>query len=79
VSAQQIVEIVGALTKAEMQEKKNIIGIRDNSGKVRAVHVPKGLMSDIVRPLWERRVVLSGQTRYRVLTLLEIQPKDDES
>jgi hypothetical protein len=50
-STQKGVEIVGTLTNAETQDKKNIIGIRDDSGKVHTVHVPKGLMSDIVRPL----------------------------
>ena len=77
--SQQYVEIFGTLTKAEIQKTKNIIGIRDDAtNKVSTVHVPSGLMGDIVRPLWERRVRLTGERTASEINLLTIDAVDDD-
>lgn len=72
------IELQGTLTKAETQSRKdrNIIGVEDASGKVHTVHVPKGLMSDIVRPNWEKQVKIVGQFRFGVISLSHIEPLD---
>ena len=43
------------------------------------VQVPTGMMNDIVRPMWDRRVVITGMRRGNVVTLATIDPNDGDS
>ena len=43
------------------------------------VQVPTGMMNDIVRPMWDRRVVITGMLRGNVVTLATIDPDDSDS
>lgn len=71
------IEIKGILTEASKKKTRNVIGIRNEVGKVRTIHVPAGLMNDIVRPLWDHLVVTTAQERPGKLVLLDIEPGDD--
>ena len=43
------------------------------------VQVPTGMMNDIVRPMWDRRVVITGMRRGNVNTLATIDPDDADA
>jgi len=75
----KMIRVVGELTEAAKKERSNTIGLKDDIGRVRTIHVPKGLMSDIVRPLWERRVAVTGRERLGVLVLENIEPVEEEA
>lgn len=74
---QKQVEIVGVLTEAAKKDRTNTIGLKDDTGRVRVVHVPKGLMTDIVRPLFDRRVRVIGTERGCSVSLRDIEPLDE--
>lgn len=58
------VEVRGWLRRADaFSEESNKIGIRDESGTSRVVIVPTNQMDDIVRPLWGKKVVVTGTRR----------------
>jgi hypothetical protein len=73
------IRIVGELTEAAKKEKSNTIGLKEDNGRVRTIQVPRGLMSDIVRPLWERRVEVTARERGGALLLQGIDPVEDQS
>lgn len=77
---QKTVRFSGVLTEAAKKKTSNVIGIRDNKGKVNAVHVPSALLNDIVRPLWDREVNVVAREKGKRVELVDIQPTDqDES
>ena len=52
------VEYEGMLSYADA--KNNKIKIVDDTGKNRIIHVPPGMLGDIVKPLWEHTVRIKG-------------------
>lgn len=75
--AQSTLESVkGRLLYADELGKKGKIQIREENGKVRLVHVPKALMSDIVKPLWEDTVIVTGYLNKGVIELQDIKRAD---
>jgi hypothetical protein len=54
----QPIELRGILTFADSQ--KNAIKLTDSDNKEYKIIVPKGLMSDVVKPFFEEEVVISG-------------------
>lgn len=54
------VEVRGRLLFADSAGKSNRIKIIDDDGARHSFRVPEGLMADIVKPLWEDRVVVYG-------------------
>ena len=58
------VELRGWLRRADaFREDSNRIGIRDESGTSRVVIVPTNQMDDIVKPLWGKKVMVTGTRR----------------
>lgn len=68
------VTVSGILKRADsLKEGKNEIIIVDVTGFRHAIIVPPGMMSDIVRPLWETDVVVTGTRRGRKISLQDIK------
>ncbi|GAG15568.1 unnamed protein product, partial [marine sediment metagenome] len=51
----------------------------DAKGKSHRVIVPKGMMSDIVKPLWENKVRVTGMKVKTTVFLQDIQPSEDDT
>lgn len=54
------VTVEGRLKYADDTHEKAMIKIVDDRGKGHFIIVPEGMMSDIVKPLWDTNVVVSG-------------------
>ena len=68
------VDIRGTLRFADATgSEENIIKIIDDKGRRRSVHVPVGMMNDIVRPMWDSKVVVKGLRKRRTITLQDIE------
>jgi hypothetical protein len=70
-------QVEGSLRFADSTKSEKEIKIVDKDGKVHRVRVPEGLMDDIVRPMWDRNVVVSGREQKGVLVLEDIKPTDE--
>lgn len=69
------IEISGILKFADsLREGKNKIQILDTSNVRHSIVVPPGMMSDIVKPLWETEVTVKGLCKGKTVTLLNIRP-----
>lgn len=69
------VQVIGFLKMADARKagKDHIQLIAENNVE-HTVVVPSGMMSDIVRPLWDARVVVTGTQRGSKITLEDIRP-----
>lgn len=75
--AEEHVRVRGTLKLADaLREDERFITVVDENGRKHRVRVPTGLMDDIVRPLWESVVDVSGIKRGRVIDLLSIAKVD---
>ncbi len=68
-------EIYGQLLYADAT-KTNKIKLVEDEGNTHAIIVPKGMMNDIVRPLWDSYVRVIGTPKGKSLVLDEIDPAD---
>jgi hypothetical protein len=70
--------IIGLFKAAdELFGREHVIGVEDMHGNRHKIAVPKGMLHDIVRPLWGERVVLRVQPRKsKVSKLIDIAPAD---
>lgn len=61
--------VTGVLLFADaLEHKQNLIKLVDEAGVTHSIVVPSGMMDDIVRPLWDSRVTVTGpRTRGRIL------------
>lgn len=77
-SSKGVLSITGWLKLGETTRKKQIIQIRNRTDEeLYIVSVPTGMLSDVVRPLWDRLVTVYGQQRKkRHLDLLDIEPAE---
>ncbi len=66
------VEIVGQLKYAD-SIKENDIKIVDDKSKAHKIIVPEGMMSDIVKPLWDEKVKINGKKIRGKVILFDIQ------
>ena len=67
------VEVRGTLRFADATgDEANQIKIVTDEGTRRSVRVPVGMMNDIVRPMWDSRVVIKGLRRGRTIVLQDI-------
>lgn len=81
-SSQQesVIEISGVLKYADsLKEGKDKIQILDVSNVPHSIVVPPGMMSDIVKPLWETDVTVTGILRGKTITLQNIRPRSSEA
>lgn len=65
--------VTGTLLFADaMEHKQNLIKLVDEAGVKHSIVVPPGMMDDIVRPLWDYRVTVSGPLRRGRILLTDI-------
>jgi len=76
----KIVEIVGRLKYADSTSKTNKIKLINDKNKKDKymVIVPEGMMTDIVKPLWDEKVIIKGEKKGRSILLYDIQPVNED-
>jgi hypothetical protein len=73
-----VVEITGTLKLADARKKTDEIQII-SAGNVRhTVVVPPGMMSDIVKPLWDSEVTVTGTQKGKKIHLMQIRPVEPD-
>lgn len=72
--AEKPIEIIGTLKFADDTQHTGRIQLMDESGKRYKIIVPEGMMTDIVRPMWDTVVVVSGRETLQGLLLEDIAP-----
>ncbi|HUT02508.1 MAG TPA: hypothetical protein VM163_01275 [bacterium] len=73
-------ELSGVLLEADAKSSsRGVIQVVDDAGKSHRFVVPRGIMSDIVKPMFEERVTVTAQRKGRGFLLESIHPVDDES
>lgn len=73
------VTVTGALRFADaLRPDESEIRLLDDQGAQHKIRVPEGMMSDIVRPLWDSRVTISGRRQDGFIILETIDPADEE-
>ncbi len=69
--------VTGVLRFAdELKPESARIKVRADGGAEYVVHVPQGMMSDIVRPLWGETVTIQGRWKGKSIELDDIQRAD---
>ncbi len=72
---ESIVEVSGIVRMADaLRAGKDTIKIIDGAGRHHTIIVPPGMMSDIVKPLWDTQVLVSGIKSRRAIELRDIRP-----
>ena len=67
--------IQGILKEADARDsKRGKIHIIDKDGASHTVIVPPSMMADIVRPLWESEVIITGDRKRKLIHLTDIRP-----
>jgi hypothetical protein len=68
------VSVQGILKLADATESRHEIGLIDSNARKHRVVVPEGMMDDIVRPLWDVEVKVTGEKRGSAIYLNDIRP-----
>jgi hypothetical protein len=69
----KVATITGRLLLADARHSgREKIQLIDDAGQAHNVIVPEGMMSDIVKPLWEERVKVTGYYKQRAIRLEDI-------
>ena len=69
------VEVMGLLRHASKEEdEESSIRLVDEGGKRHVILVPTGMMNDIVKPLWDEQVRVTGMKVGRLITMENITP-----
>lgn len=70
---EQTIRILGTLLAADAKHMElGRIQIVDDNGKAHRVRVPRGMMSDIVKPMFEERVIATARRKEKVFLLESI-------
>lgn len=69
--------VTGHLRFADAVHEQHIIQLVDEKKKRHRIIVPEGMMSDIVKPLWDDRVTVTGRVEGKTLVLADIKPETD--
>jgi hypothetical protein len=72
------VEVTGTLKMADARKKTDEIQIISVGNVRHTVVVPPGMMSDIVKPLWDTEVTVTGMQKGKKIQLLQIRPVDPD-
>ena len=67
------VEVSGILKMADSRKKMDEIQLIASDGVRHTVVVPEGMMSDIVKPLWDAEVAVTGVRKGRKIHLIQIR------
>lgn len=70
--AEKFVKVTGRLLFADATRKKRKIQLIDEAETAYTIIVPEGMMNDIVRPLWDDIVVVTGTRSKNKIHLIEI-------
>ena len=70
--SEEKVQVQGRLLFADAVKDAHEIKLVDEQGKQHHVSVPPGMMSDIVRPLWEYTVIVKGSRTGNIILLEDI-------
>ena len=68
------IELIGVLSYAD--SKKSTIKLTDKDNKDYIVTVPKGLLSDVVKPYFEEEVILKGLKVGKIIELKDLEPNE---
>jgi hypothetical protein len=68
------VQVTGTLKFANSLKKTNEIQIVSGGNVRHTIVVPEGMMSDIVKPLWEEEVTVTGTLKRKKIHLMQIRP-----
>ena len=68
------VTVRGVLHYANVIGREDTIKLEDQNGSVYEILVPEGMMADIVRPLWDDEVIVTGIRRRKRIKLGDIVP-----
>lgn len=72
-------EVQGTLLEANAKsQRQGSIEVVDKQGKTHRLSVPRGMMSDIVKPMFEERVIVRAQRKGNVLLLESIDLVEEE-
>lgn len=71
------VTVTGILLFADATRQQNLIKLVEESGKHHSILVPPGMMDDIVRPLWDYRVTVTGVQEGKKILLTDIMKARD--
>jgi hypothetical protein len=74
----QPIIVQGVLKLADSTKDKNEIQIVDANEARHVIVVPPGMMSDIVKPLWDTTVIVTGTISGKKIILQEIRPVPSE-
>jgi hypothetical protein len=74
----ETVEVKGTLKFADSRKNINEIQIISAGGVRHTVVVPPGMMSDIVKPLWEEEVRVTGTQKRRKIHLMQIRAAEPD-
>lgn len=71
----EVIKIIGVLLFADSKKKENSkIQVVDDGNNEHTLSVPEGMMDDIVKPLWNTRVIVTGYKKGRKIELDTIKP-----
>ena len=77
VDTEERVEVTGLLRVAEKRDEgKEMVEIVDSHEKWHKVHVPAALMADVVRPLWDSPVTITGRRTRGKGSVIELETID---
>ena len=68
------VTVRGVLHYGNVIGREDTIKLEDQNGSVYEILVPEGMMTDIVRPLWDDEVIVTGIRRRKRIELEDIVP-----
>ncbi len=75
-----VATIQGFLREAYSRDsRRGKIQVIDAEGGSHTVIVPSGMMSDIVKPLWESEVIITGDRKRKTIFLTDIRPVRSQS
>jgi hypothetical protein len=58
-----LIEIIGTLLEADAKsQKEGLIEVVEEGGKTRRIRVPRGMMRDIVKPMFEEQVIVAARS-----------------
>lgn len=74
--ASKKVRVTGTLLFADALHGRDMIKLKEKNGKEHKIIVPEGMMSDIVKPLWNNIVTVDGVANHQFTELLRIEKSE---
>jgi len=72
----EVVTVHGVLRYADAMHDEGFIKVVEEGGAAHTVRVPEGMMTDIVRPMWDCVVSVTGRQKGRHITLEDIKEEE---